>query len=427
MLDILTQNPETWKKTILILCYDENDGYFDHVPPFVAPNPDRPETGKASAGLDTAVEQVSSDQERALGAEGRAGPIGLGYRVPLLIASPWTRGGYVCSQVFDHTSILQFLEGFLAHKTGKLVREKNISAWRRAVCGDLTAAFRPYHNEAMASPEALKWAPFAGSIHQAQFKPLPNGFRSFSPAEITQARIDPASSPLLPRQESGLRPSCALPYELSVDGALSPDRQAFLIEFAAGKAQFGDRSAGAPFHVYTPVRARARGKGRTGFEPGRAWAYTVVAGDRLKEAFPLRDFQDGIYDLRVHGPNGFFRQFQGAADDPLLQATFDAAPGAKASSTEVVLRLSNADSKVALAVLVDDLSYGARPEIVVLGQAGAANATIVVRRNLDQSFGWYDLRLRVRGAKQFEKRYAGRIETGREAMSDPRLGRVRPP
>ena len=258
MLDILTQNPETWKKTILILCYDENDGYFDHVPPFVAPNPDRPETGKASAGLDAAVEQVSSEQERALGAEGRAGPIGLGYRVPLLIASPWTRGGYVCSQVFDHTSILQFLERFLAHKTGKPVRETNISAWRRAVCGDLTAAFRPYHNEAIGSPEALKRAPFAGSIHQAQFKPLPSGFRAFSPAEITQARTDPASSPLLPRQEPGLRPSCALPYELSVDGVLSPDRQTFVIEFAAGKDQFGDRSAGAPFHVYTPGRTRAR-------------------------------------------------------------------------------------------------------------------------------------------------------------------------
>ena len=137
----------------------------------------------------------------------------------------------------------------------------------------------------------------------------------------------------------------------------------------------------------------------------------------------MRDFQDGIYDLRVHGPNGFFRQFQGAADDPLVQATFDAAPGAKGSSTEVVLRLTNTDPKSALTILVDDLSYGAPQEIVLLGPAGAANATTVVRRNLDQSFGWYDLRLRVKSAKQFEKRYAGRIETGREAMSDPRLGR----
>ena len=39
VMDILTKNPEVWKKTIFILCYDENDGYFDHVPPFVVPNP----------------------------------------------------------------------------------------------------------------------------------------------------------------------------------------------------------------------------------------------------------------------------------------------------------------------------------------------------------------------------------------------------
>ena len=55
MLDILTKNPEVWKKTVFILCYDENDGYFDHVPPFVAPHPSRPETGRASSGLDTTV------------------------------------------------------------------------------------------------------------------------------------------------------------------------------------------------------------------------------------------------------------------------------------------------------------------------------------------------------------------------------------
>src|SRR5262249_11930283 len=105
-LDILTQNPEVWKKTILILCYDENDGYFDHVPPFVAPHPTKPETGKVSPGIDLAVEHVWPAQE---GLRGHVGPIGLGYRVPLVIASPWTRGGYVCSQVFDHTSIVQFL------------------------------------------------------------------------------------------------------------------------------------------------------------------------------------------------------------------------------------------------------------------------------------------------------------------------------
>ncbi len=92
-LDILTQNPEVWKKTIFILCYDENDGYFDHVPPFVAPTPGRPETGKTSAGIDLSLEYVGEAQQAEIRKNdphwaGRPGPIGLGFRVPLVIASP---------------------------------------------------------------------------------------------------------------------------------------------------------------------------------------------------------------------------------------------------------------------------------------------------------------------------------------------------
>ena len=63
MLDILTQNPDVWKKTIFILTYDENDGYFDHVPPFVAPHPNRPDTGTVSQGIDTGLEYVELEQD----------------------------------------------------------------------------------------------------------------------------------------------------------------------------------------------------------------------------------------------------------------------------------------------------------------------------------------------------------------------------
>ena len=73
--------------------------------------------------------------------------IGLGFRVPLVIASPWSRGGWVCSEVFDHTSSLQFLEKFLTNKFKKKIEETNISEWRRTVCGDLTSTFRPYNGE----------------------------------------------------------------------------------------------------------------------------------------------------------------------------------------------------------------------------------------------------------------------------------------
>jgi phospholipase C len=141
-LDAIAANPDVWAKTVFILHYDENDGLFDHVPPPVPP-----------AG--TAQEFVDGL------------PIGGGFRVPCILISPWTAGGWVCSQPFDHTSILQFLERF----TG--VREPNISAWRRKTFGDLTAAFR--FDEAASRPPVV---PDTGAMlnmarYSAQNLPLP--------------------------------------------------------------------------------------------------------------------------------------------------------------------------------------------------------------------------------------------------------------
>ncbi|HTN37394.1 MAG TPA: alkaline phosphatase family protein, partial [Arachidicoccus sp.] len=91
VLDILTKNPEVWKKTIFIMTYDENDGYFDHVPPFVAPDPLNPASGKCSSSIDTSTEYIHLKDELDQGIpkrEARGGPIGLGFRVPLIVASP---------------------------------------------------------------------------------------------------------------------------------------------------------------------------------------------------------------------------------------------------------------------------------------------------------------------------------------------------
>src|SRR5699024_387753 len=107
VMNILTQNPEVWKKTIFVITYDENDGYFDHVPPFVAPNPTDTSTGKVSDGIENSVDYATEEDS----------PIGLGYRVPKLVISPWSRGGWVNSEVLDHTSDLQFLETFLTQRT----------------------------------------------------------------------------------------------------------------------------------------------------------------------------------------------------------------------------------------------------------------------------------------------------------------------
>ncbi len=251
-MDILTDNPEVWKKTIFILCYDENDGYFDHVPPFVAPYPKRPETGLVSEGIDISLEYMSREQDmqRVHEKEAREGSIGLGYRVPLVIASPWSRGGYVNSQVFDHTSILMFLEKFVANRYGKKIEETNINNWRRTVCGDLTSVFRPYGGEKISALSFPEKDHFLESIHKAKFKNVPSGFKKLSKEDIDGMRRDLLSSPLMPEQEKGVRPSCALPYDLYVTGGIDgPIRSAVLISMRTGDAVFRrSYPPGSPFH-----------------------------------------------------------------------------------------------------------------------------------------------------------------------------------
>ena len=110
-LDAIASNPGLWRSTLFILCYDENDGLFDHVPPPTAP-PGTP--------------------AEFVGAE----PIGLGFRVPALVISPWSAGGYVCSDVLDHTSLIRIIEKRFG------VAAPNISEFRRRTCGDFTGALR---------------------------------------------------------------------------------------------------------------------------------------------------------------------------------------------------------------------------------------------------------------------------------------------
>lgn len=423
-LDILTQNPEVWRKTIFVLCYDENDGYFDHVPPFVPPDPGRTDTGKVSAGLDPSVEWVRMEQEnerqkRHPGAEKRAGPIGLGFRVPLVIASPWSRGGFVNSQVCDHTSILQMLEKLLSHRSGKTIRETNISTWRRTVCGDLSSVFRPYHGEKLDLPQSVERDAFLESIHQAQFRQVPDGYRRLSAEDVALARSNPQGASWLPRQEEGVRPASALPYELSADGVLSADRKSLEIRFGAGREVFGDRAAGAPFRVCAPGPMHVIG-GADRSEAGRTWAYAVSAGDRLTDTWRLNDFANGQYHLQVLGPNGFFREFLGGSADPLLEVALESARNGATLTGGAVLRLTNRESKPR-EVEVGDLSYG-QTQLRITVPGGGHTVSVIL--DLGHSHGWYDLAVTVPEASAFRRRYAGHIETGKESTSDPLMGRV---
>jgi phospholipase C len=142
-LNAVAENEDLWSKTVFIVNYDENDGLFDHVTPPLPP-----------AG--TPAEFVDGL------------PIGGGVRVPAFIVSPWTVGGYVATEQFDHTSVLQFLESL----TG--VQEPNITAWRRQTFGDLTSALGFSNGRASTFPPLPKTiGEFWEAEHEVETLPAP--------------------------------------------------------------------------------------------------------------------------------------------------------------------------------------------------------------------------------------------------------------
>ncbi|MGV8879645.1 MAG: phosphocholine-specific phospholipase C [Sphingobacteriaceae bacterium] len=422
ILDILTKKPEVWKKTIFILTYDENDGYFDHIPPFLAPDARRPETGKCSPGIDTEVEWIRRENELKQGIsarEAREAPIGLGFRVPMVIASPWSRGGNVCSQVFDHTSTLQFLETFVNNKWKKDLHLENISAWRRTVCGNLTAAFKPFEARQDNLPFLVR-DQFVKTIFDAQFKKDPTGFKVLTTADVAAIKKSPFTAPHISHQEAGNRPSNALPYELHADGNLSADGKSFQIKLNAGNRVFGISAVGSPFTIYAGDPYLSEEDAKT-FEAGRIWSYAVKAGDTLADQWPVAGFEKNRYDLRVCGPNGFLRAFAGSAQDPKMEIYCEYEPGkinAKSLTGNIRLRFLNLDQPQAIEVI--DNSYNSKTirKMITNDQDGER---IVL--NLQKSFGWYDFTIRIKGNKDFERHFAGRVETGKSGFSDPVIGR----
>ncbi|MEJ1240116.1 phospholipase C, phosphocholine-specific [Chryseolinea sp. T2] len=413
VMDILTKNPEVWRKTIFILTYDENDGYFDHVPPFTPVNPLRTHGGKMSSNIERDTEFVTrqQDMKKKDEAHSRESSIGLGYRVPMVIASPWSRGGNVCSQVFDHTSVVQFLEIFTSHKSKKAIRETNITNWRRTVCGNLVSAFQPYQGEEVKLPIRLDRDEFVEGIHSAQFKNVPGGYRALGEEELKRLAANETSS--LSLQEKGTRTSCPLPYELYATGALSRDRKTFEISLLAGKNQFGANSAGAPFHVYAPAPYQDEGSAQTG---NVNWQYAVSPGDKLIDQWPLANFEGQRYELQVYGPNGFFRQFAGDATDPKINVACMNELKNKKPTGNVVLQITNSEaSKVS--VVIRDHSYGQQEQKQDIGPGKTGEVVL----SLASSHHWYDCTVTVDGHEKFSQRFSGKVEDGMPGKTDPAM------
>ncbi|SHF81269.1 phosphocholine-specific phospholipase C [Pedobacter caeni] len=422
ILDILTKNPEVWKKTIFITTYDENDGYFDHVPPFSIPDANIPGTGLVSKGIDTEIEYVRLANELKQGVPEKAAreaPIGLGFRVPMLIASPWSRGGKVCSEVFDHTSTLQFLETFFNKKLNKNLRIENISKWRRAICGDLTSVFSPYNGGKTDKINFLQRNNFVEDIYNAKFKEAPNGFKKLSETDISGFIKNPKDQDVMSQQEKGIRPSCALPYELYVNGKLTADQKSFEISFAAGNTVFGKKSSGAPFTVISPGNFHDPSS-EAGSESYRNWSFGVVAGDLITYKWPVEAFEGSKYQLLVNGPNGFFRSFKGLVKGASVSVEAEYEKVGSKLTGNLLLKISNQNPSKAYTVVVKDNGYD---NVEVKKEVKSGQILQIVVQG-SKSHGWYDSSVVVEEVPEFEQRFAGRVETGAESFSDPVMGRV---
>jgi phospholipase C len=352
LIATLASNPKVWAKTAFILNYDENDGFFDHMPPPIPPV--GPAQGKST---------VAATYEDYHGE-----PVGLGPRVPLLVISPWTKGGYVNSQLHDHTSVIRFLEVRFG------VMEPQISPWRRAVCGDLTSLFdfKTPNRGPQALPDA---SALPARAEKAKALPMPKV------PDVAESH---------PHQEPGQRPARALPYAFDVASEVQPEGLALTL------ANTG--AVGAAFDLRAP-----RG--------GEPRFYAVEAGKSLTDLAPA----EGRYELTLFGANGFLRGFRGEAGaaGPEASARFDARTG------KLVVTLKNAGTKPIALDVAPNAYFEAPARLHRLAPGEQATDAW----DLKASHNWYDLTVTCVEAPSFQRRFAGHGEDGRPSVSDPLLGR----
>jgi phospholipase C len=268
-------------------------------------------------------------------------------------------------------------------------------------------------------PKPVEKEEFIESIHKAKFKNPPSNYKQLTIGEVAQVNKDPRLSGLVPDQEKGIRPANSLPYELYVDGTVSADGKSIEVILKAGNTVFKSESIGAPFHIY------AAGKYKN--ENTAPRAYAVSADDWLKDSWLISDFEGGNYHLLVYGPNGFFREISGNEKDPLIDVTMKYETDLKRRDLltgSVSLGIGNRLQKEIMIELIDN-AYGTPKKELALAAAGTGKSKArLITIPTSKSHGWYDFSVRISGNNSFERRYAGRVETGSESFTDPLMGGV---
>jgi phospholipase C len=341
VLQTLFSNPELWRTTALFITYDEHDGFFDHqLPPF----PEATVTDEYITGL----------------------PIGPGTRVPMLICSPWTRGGYVDSNVYDHTSMLRFLAAW----TG--VQPVNITSWRASVTGDLTAAFDFRHPD-FSIPGNIPTLDQTWALTQL------TGGSTTPPAEGDQK---------MPGQEPGTRPHRPTVHQPFADVTVNRTTS----QVTAALTNTG--KVGVSFAVYPDE-----------YLPATVTPFTVLQSSPRSYVWDAT-LTAGKYAFSVYGPDGFLTSFAGE----VVPANLDAGPvpvvtAAVPSDAAKTLELTLANEghqQVVYTLTPND--YEGRTQTVTVWPGG----TRTVSWPTDH-YGYYDVVVTANTADGFRRRYAGRI------------------
>ncbi|QEC53066.1 phospholipase C [Anseongella ginsenosidimutans] len=376
VLEAITSNPEVWSKTVFFLTFDENDGFFDHLPAPAVPsyNLDNTLAGKSTTDLAGMYFDNSKGEHNYLDKRdtisGNLRPWGMGPRVPMYILSPWSKGGWVNSEVADHTSVAQFIEKRFG------ITIPAITPWHRAVSSDLTSAFdfvTPNDPKFPAMPDTSDHA-----LRDEASKRLPKAVAPNTPSSLYQ--------------EKGTRFSRALPYRLHCHCQAKKNENKIKLIFE------NKGEAGAVYHVYDLYNLDAIPK-----------RYTVEAGKSLDDEWTLPS--EGKYDLEVFGPNGYFQKFSGSIlmNEPVATIDYDHRKGG------ISITLQNpGSSPLQLAISANAYDHPGENSFTI--DPGKNKKK---RWELAGSGNWYDFS--VKSADGYLHRFAGRVETGRHSVSDPAM------
>ena len=377
VLQALATDPETFNSTLVIIDYDENDGAFDHVPPPIPPQ----------GTTDEFYTETGSDEVPPIPL-----PVGLGFRVPLFLISPWTRGGWVTSEVSDHTSVLQLLEKWTT-AIGKPAICPNISQWRRSVSGDLLNAFDFEH-------------PVYG-LPKLPFVSAPVG-------EANSYEVLPSNN-ARPAQEPGNKLARPLPYQAnaSLTGFTTSGGTVTANLALSNNAPFATKSS--VFAVYNNLAAiPAVASYPAGF-PGQ---YTVAPTQKVtaKTAATVAIGAAGPYDITVVSANRFLRRFTGDTTKAGATASVAASfyTGGFFPQPTLNLELSNGgNSNVTFTVThnhyskAKPASYKVRP----------GHSTTFTFEACGQTDGWYDVTITISGDSTWSQRFTGHIENGSNSVT----------